>query len=87
MIQTKLQPKNLLSFGLSIAMIGSVYMLVLAANGALTRSGWSGAQNYISQIKLIILCYLVWLGVYFCIRSWITVRSAFFLALILFYEL
>ena len=81
MIQTRLRHKNLVSFGLSIVILASIYLLTLAAHGSLTRPGWSGAQNYISLMQRIISYYLLWLGVYFCIRSWITVRIALFGAL------
>jgi hypothetical protein len=52
--------------------------MTLAAHGSLTRPGWSGAQNYVPLMQRIIFYYLLWLGVYFCIRSWITLRIALF---------
>jgi hypothetical protein len=81
MIQTRLRLRNLISLGLSIVILASIYLVSLAAHGALTRPGWSGAQNYLSLMQRIIFYYLLWLGFYLCLRSWITLRIALFGAL------
>jgi hypothetical protein len=69
MIKNSKRFKILIHYGSGLMVIGSLCLLILSAYGALTRSGWAGAQDYIQQTRWILFWYAIWLGLYLSLRA------------------